>query len=210
MYFIDSKEDQYDSSGNNRTLTDDSKLITTIKNPRCGLTSKKYRKQVNWHRNKVEEYLYKGYSQQEIIDKLHVSQSTISRDIALIHGSIEKDVRDYGRSILGNHTDVMNGLDELIKRLWMILDNPRTSDKVRIKTIEVVKECYSERRALYDDWIIVLKLKQKSDEINIKENYFRDNNITQDFTKSKSIDKIRIDINEIREKSIRERKDFVF
>jgi predicted transcriptional regulator len=209
MSVNDSKDEQFESINNHTNLTDDAKLITTVKNPRSGLTAKKYQKKIYQRRSDVEELLFKGYDQQEIIDKLHQSQSTISRDIAYIHGSLEKYVREYGKSILGNHVDVMNGTTELQKRAWKILDNPKTNDKMVLKAIEVIMKCYHEKRALYDERIIVQAVKQIIDENNVKEKYFRDNNITLDFTKPKSIEVFTIEMNEMREDP-RKRKDFVF
>ena len=54
------------------------------KNPRAEITHKKYRKQIDWRRNKVRELLIRGYSQYEISNTLHLSQPTISRDIDFI------------------------------------------------------------------------------------------------------------------------------
>lgn len=54
------------------------------KNPRIEITHKKYRKQIDWRRNKVRELLIRGYSQYEISNTLHLSQPTISRDIDFI------------------------------------------------------------------------------------------------------------------------------
>ena len=57
---------------------------TSQKNPRAEITHKKYRKQIDWRRNKVRELLIRGYSQYEISNTLHLSQPTVSRDIGFI------------------------------------------------------------------------------------------------------------------------------
>ena len=54
------------------------------KNPRAEITHKKYRKQIDWRRNKVRELLIRGYSQYEMSNTLHLSQPTVSRDIHFI------------------------------------------------------------------------------------------------------------------------------
>jgi hypothetical protein len=56
----------------------------TEKNPRAEITHKKYQKQIDWRRNKVREFLIRGYSQYEISNTLHMSPPTISRDIDFI------------------------------------------------------------------------------------------------------------------------------
>jgi hypothetical protein len=49
------------------------------KNNRCAdITAKKYQKEVIDRRRKVNNLLMKGYSQQEILSKLHLSQPTAS------------------------------------------------------------------------------------------------------------------------------------
>jgi DNA-binding NarL/FixJ family response regulator len=52
--------------------------------PRAHVTAIKYRKQMDWRRNKVRELLIRGYSQYAISSTLHISQSTISRDIDFV------------------------------------------------------------------------------------------------------------------------------
>ncbi|MGD9674207.1 MAG: hypothetical protein AB7U98_12100 [Candidatus Nitrosocosmicus sp.] len=209
MYFIDGKEDQYDSNGNDRTLTDDSKLITTIKNSRCGLTSKKYQKQVKWRRTKVKELLFKGYCQQEIIDKLHVSQSTISRDIAIVQSSAYKGVTKYAQSLLENHINFLNGSEELLKMGWKILDNPKTDNKTKLKAMEFVENLYEKRTRLFNDNPNLIMLKGILEQIVIKEKYFKDNNVSLDYTNPKSFKNSLAEFNKLQENP-RERKDFVF
>jgi DNA-binding NarL/FixJ family response regulator len=65
----------------------------TQKNPRAEITYKKYQKQIDWRRNKVRELLIRGYSQYEISNTLHISQSTISRDIDFIRNQTSSPER---------------------------------------------------------------------------------------------------------------------
>ena len=39
----------------------------------------------------------------------------------------------------------MLGLDETIKKLWTIIDSPKTDSKERIKAITLIRQCYKER-----------------------------------------------------------------
>ena len=74
----------------NSSIPDKAKSIiihSNIKrsNKRSIITAKKYQKKIADRRKKVNYLLIKGYSQQEIRSKLHLSQSTTSRDIAFLY-----------------------------------------------------------------------------------------------------------------------------
>ncbi len=68
----------------------------TQKNPRAEITHKKYRKQIDWRRNKVRELLIRGYSQYEISNTLHISQPTISRDINFVRSQTSRAAKKVG------------------------------------------------------------------------------------------------------------------
>ena len=51
---------------------------------------KKYKKQMDWRRNKVRDLFSRGYSLPEISNMLHISHSTISRDVNYMQSKINK------------------------------------------------------------------------------------------------------------------------
>jgi hypothetical protein len=57
----------------------------------------------------------------------------------------------------------MLGLDETIKKLWAIIDSPRTDAKERIKAITLLKECYKERLDLIRSEPSLIKQKKHMD-----------------------------------------------
>ena len=92
------------------------------KNPRAEITHKKYRKQIDWRRNKVRELLIRGYSQYEMSNTLHLSQPTISRDIGFIrkqNTSAEKR-KNLAYRYYFEQQNALDGLGELMKHLWLI------------------------------------------------------------------------------------------
>ena len=102
---------------------------------RANVTAKKYRKQIDWRRNKVRELLIRGYSQYEISTTLHISQPTISRDIDFIRNPTNSALKTKDLSHLYCF-ELQNGLDgvqELMKNLWFIIDNPKIEVKERMK-----------------------------------------------------------------------------
>lgn len=60
------------------------------KSPFAGTTIKQYQKQMDWRRNKVRDLFSRGYSQYEISNMLHISQSTISRNINYMQSKTKK------------------------------------------------------------------------------------------------------------------------
>lgn len=207
--FIDGKEKQFDFNDNDVTLCVETKAITSIKNPRRGVTAKKYGKQINWRRTKVKELLFKGYSQQEIIDKLRVSQSTISRDIAIVQSTAYGGVTKYAESLLENHINYLNGSAELLKKEWEILDNPKTDNKTKLKAAELIMNLYEKRRTLFYDNPNLIILKGINEKIIMKEKYFKDNNVALDYASPESFEKSLSEFNKSQENPL-ERKDAVF
>lgn len=112
---------------------------------RAGVTLSKYRNQMAWRRNKVKELLARGYAQHEIANTLHISQPTISRDIHYIQKEIRKFTENYGEHLFEVYRRNLLGLDEMIKKLWTIIDSAKTDSKEKIKAITLVRQCYKER-----------------------------------------------------------------
>jgi predicted transcriptional regulator len=123
---------------------------TTQKNPRAEITHKKYRKQIDWRRNKVRELLIRGYSQYEISNTLHLSQPTISRDIGFIrkqNTSAEKR-KNLAYRYYYEQQNALDGVGELMKNLWLIIDNPKIQVKERMKAMNLIMHCYYMRSKL--------------------------------------------------------------
>jgi predicted transcriptional regulator len=115
---------------------------------RAGVTLSKYRNQVAWRRNKVKELLARGYRQYDIANTLRISQPTISRDIHYIQAEMRKSAENYGKHNFEVYRNNLLGLDEMIKKLWTIVDSPKTGSKEKIKAIVLIGEYYRERLQL--------------------------------------------------------------
>ena len=113
--------------------------------PRANITKTKYQKQIDWRRNKVRELLIRGYSQYEISSTLHVSQPTISRDINNIYQQKEKRHKKYGNDLFLELQNSLGGLAEIIKKLWVIVDDAKTEHKEKMKAISLILQCYNRR-----------------------------------------------------------------
>jgi predicted transcriptional regulator len=125
-------------------------LEEVTKNPRAEITHKKYRKQIDWRRNKVRELLIRGYSQYEMSNTLHLSQPTISRDIDFIrkqNTSAEKR-KNLPYRYYFEQQNALDGVGELMKNLWLIIDNPKIEVKERMKAMNLIMHCYYMRSKL--------------------------------------------------------------
>jgi predicted transcriptional regulator len=116
-----------------------------VVNPRSGITLNKYRSQIAWRRSKVKELLTRNYTQYEIANLLHISQPTISRDIKYIQKEIKKTNENYGEHLFEVYRNTLLGVDEAIKKLWTIVDSPKTEAKEKVKAITLMREYYRER-----------------------------------------------------------------
>ena len=115
---------------------------------RAGIALRKYRNQMAWRRNKVRELLARGYHQDEIANTLHISQPTISRDIHYIQKEIRKNTENYGEHLFQVYRNNLQGIDEMVKKLWTIVDSLKTDSKEKIKAITLIGQCYRERLEL--------------------------------------------------------------
>jgi predicted transcriptional regulator len=111
-------------------------LEELTKNPRAEITHK-YRQQIDWRRNKVRELLIRGYSQYEISNTLHTSQPTISRDIDFIRkqNSSAAKRKNLAHRYYNEQQNALDGVAELMKNFWLIIDNPKIEVKERMKAM---------------------------------------------------------------------------
>jgi len=129
---------------------------------------KKYKKQMDWRRNKVRELFSRGYSQFEISNMLHISQSTISRDINYIQNKTNKKDIDPDDQLYEEYEKMDLIFDESIKELWKIIDSSKTSSKEKTKSIGLILTITRERRSIMEKKADMLKSK-------IHENFFGKN-----------------------------------
>ena len=66
---------------------------------------------------------------------LHISQSTISRDINYMQSKINKKDIDPDDQLLDGYEKMMLTLDLTVKELWKIIDSSKTGSKEKAKSI---------------------------------------------------------------------------
>jgi predicted transcriptional regulator len=100
----------------------------------------------------VHELLIRGYSQYEISNTLHLSQPTISRDIHYIRNQNSSAVKrkNLAYRYYYEQQNCLDGVQELMKKLWLIIDNPKIEVKERMKAMALIMQCYYMRSKLID------------------------------------------------------------
>jgi predicted transcriptional regulator len=120
-----------------------------------------------WRRNKVKELLTRGYAQYEIANLLHISQPTISRDIHYIQKEIRKSAENYGEHLFEIYRNTLLGLDELIKKLWTIIDAPKIDAREKIRASTLMTQCYRQRLELIQSEPGLINKQQLMDEAKL-------------------------------------------
>jgi hypothetical protein len=140
-------------------------LEELTKNPRAEITHK-YRKQIDWRRNKVRELLIRGYSQYEISSTLHISQPTISRDIHFIKNQTSTaSKQDLAHRMCYEQQNGLYGVEELMKNLWLIIDNPKIQVKEKINAMKLMLQCHYMPFKLVDSQAFIKQFSDYADKV---------------------------------------------
>lgn len=131
--------------------------------PFTGTTLKKYKKQLDWRRNKVRDLFSRGYSQYEISNILHMSQSTISRDINHMQTKINQKNMDPNLLLISEYEKTRLILDEALKELWKIIDSPKIDANNKNKSINLIVNIIKQKVAILDKEIYIARITTAND-----------------------------------------------
>jgi hypothetical protein len=91
----------------------------------------------------VRGLLIKGYSQYEISNTLQIRQHTISIDINFIRNQISSVAnRDLAHRMCHEQQNSLDGVEEFMKNLWLIIDNPKIEVKEKINAMKLMLQCH--------------------------------------------------------------------
>jgi predicted transcriptional regulator len=108
-------------------------------NPRANITARKYKKQIDWRRFKVRELLIREHSQYEISQIMHISQPTVSTDIDFIHKQYKLNPDNYSNNLVTEYVKISLSIEEILQKLWKIVDDNRINIKDRLRAISHAK-----------------------------------------------------------------------
>jgi hypothetical protein len=133
------------------------------------------RKQIAWRRNKTEDLLIKGNSQIQIAQILHVSEGTVSNDVAYLREQSRKNIENHLRDRLPREYDnCISGINQILKMSWDIAtrdfqapsinanfsDNDnmqycRVDDKTKLQALALANDCYKYKMELVTNGAVV-------------------------------------------------------
>ena len=91
-------------------------------------------------RNEVLELDCKGYTQQEIAEKVGVSQPTVSRYLKEVHDSIVESGLNNVRQAYRDHHRAKLAPDRAMKGLWSIAEDVNTPPALRLRAYSLIMQ----------------------------------------------------------------------
>jgi hypothetical protein len=91
----------------------------------------------------------------------------ISRDINYIQKELSKSKENYGERLFEVYQISLLGLDEVIKKLWIIIDSSKTDEKEKMKAINLIIQCYKEKFEMIKSEPELIRQKQYMKDIKI-------------------------------------------
>ena len=87
---------------------------------------------------------------------MHLRQPTISSDISFIRKQNNTAVKrkDLAHRICYEQQNCLDGVQELMKNLWFIIDNLKIEVKERIKAMNLIMQCQYMRFKLVDSEVL--------------------------------------------------------
>ncbi|WP_458743408.1 hypothetical protein [Candidatus Nitrosocosmicus sp. T] len=146
------------NNSNNLIILSEKDPLKKNKNLRSGLTAKKYKKQIEWRRDKIKELYIRNYSQGRISTKLRISQPTLCRDINNLKNIINKRKENFGQYMIEENLKLMLVVDEQIRKDWNLLDDPKLEPKELLKAQDTLMKLMNKKEQLNTREIITTRL----------------------------------------------------
>ncbi len=119
---------------------------------------KSIKKQIEWRRDKIKELYIRNYSQEEISAKLRNSQPTVCRDVNNLKNIINKRKENFGQYMVGENLKLMLVVDEQIRKVWNLLDDPKIEAKELLKAQDTLMKLLNKKEQLNTREIITTRM----------------------------------------------------
>jgi hypothetical protein len=95
------------------------------------------------------------------------SLPTISGDIDFIRNqtSTAAKRKDLGHRFYYEHQNTLDGVGELMKNLWLIIDNAKIEIKERMKAMNLMLHCYNMRARLIGSGVFIKEFSDYADKV---------------------------------------------
>ena len=112
-------------------------------------------------REEVASLLAKALTEYEIAQRLHVGQSTVSRDVIYLKALAQNFIYELAKTNLAYYyKQAIDGILEVKKRVWFMLDNNKLQNpKDQIPALKLAKECDEAVFNLFNQGPSVLNVK---------------------------------------------------
>jgi len=103
-------------------------------------------------RRQVSKLLAQSLSETEIAERLHVDQSTVSRDIKVLREMSNRFIFDLAKSDLAfYYLQCIEGIEQVKKETWDMLKDQSLTPRDKLYALKLVKECNESKFALFKD-----------------------------------------------------------
>ena len=103
-------------------------------------------------RRQVSKLLAQSLSETEIAERLHVDQSTVSRDIKVLREMSNRFIFDLAKSDLAfYYLQCIEGIEQVKKETWDMLKDLSLTPRDKLYALKLVKECNESKFALFKD-----------------------------------------------------------
>ena len=107
---------------------------------------------IDERRRQVSKFLSQSFTETEIAEKLHVDQSTISRDIKVLKELSNQFIFDLAKSDLAfYYLQCIEGIEQVKKETWDILKDQNLIPRDRLYALKLVKECNESKFSLFNE-----------------------------------------------------------
>jgi IS30 family transposase len=114
----------------------------------------------------VEALLVRAATENEIAEKLNVSQATVSRDIRYLKAVAQKYVYDLAKSDLCYaYKQSIDVIQEVARQAWQLYDN-NINMQTKLAALKLIKECEEARFVLFQSGPEVLNLRSLQERVD--------------------------------------------
>ena len=98
------------------------------------------------------ELYSQGLSEREMAKALNISRSTINLDVRVMRRQARTNVKTFVEDRLPfEHESLMTGIRRVLKKVWGIINDERSTEKAVANTLHLVLDCYAFKRQLLMD-----------------------------------------------------------
>jgi IS30 family transposase len=108
-----------------------------------------------WRRAKVLELSSQGHSEREIASTLQMHHTTVHRDLEYLRKQAQENLKTHIQERLPEHQKCMNGINQVLKIGWNIVQSDSSSAANRLQALALVNDSYKYIMDLTTNGVVV-------------------------------------------------------